>query len=140
MKLEFFDPEGAATGTPLCTGKPKETRRFMVSEPLTWRWLTPPTDWSSCAEDVGCTAMEVPQDLDANADLMKLIDAIRRAGGTAMVMAERAEDVKLANPRIAIVAEPDESTTLNGRRYSGDQHDVAIRLVSTGSFHRVSTL
>ncbi len=141
VKLEFLYPGGASTGKLLPTGKSVETLAvdgigtFVVSlvdasNPVVFLR----------AEDVGCTAMEAPQDLDADADLLKLIDAVRRAGGVAMGMAGHPDEVKLSNPRIAIVARPGPFTALDGRSYEADQYDVAIRLVSMGNFHRAITL
>lgn len=141
VKLEFFEPGGATTGKLLPTGRAVEELEvegfgtFSVSlidasNPVVFLR----------AEDVGCTAMEAPQDLDADTALMAKIDAIRRAGGVAMGMAARAQDVKLSNPRIAIVAAPDTFTALDGRSYTRADYDVAIRLVSMGNFHRAITL
>lgn len=141
VKLEFLDPGGATTGKLLPTGKAVETLNVEgvgrievslidASNPLVFLR----------AEDVGCTAMEAPGDLDADAALMEKIDMIRRAGGVAMGMAARPEDIKLSNPRIAIIARPDTFTALDGRSYGAGDYDIAIRLVSMGNFHRALTL
>lgn len=141
VKLEFLDPGGATTGKLMPTGKAVEQMAVDGIGTLTVSLIdaSNPVVFLR-AQDVGCTAMEAPQDLDANAGLMAKIDAIRRAGGVAMGMAARPEDIKLSNPRIAIVAKPGAFTGLDGRSYSAGQYDVAIRLVSMGNFHRAITL
>ncbi len=92
------------------------------------------------AEDAGCTATERPQDLDADRALMAKLDKIRRAGAVAMGMAETPEAAKLSNPKIAIVARPAPFTALDGRSYAPESHDINIRLISMGNFHKAITL
>ncbi len=141
VKLEFLDPGGATTGKLLPTGKAVEQLEVTGVGTFTVSLIDASNPLVFLrAEDIGCTAMEAPQDLDANPDLMAKIDAIRRAGGVAMGMAARTQDIKLSNPRIAIVAAPGSFQGLDGRSYTGAQYDVAIRLVSMGNFHRAITL
>lgn len=141
VKLEFLNPGGATTGKLMPTGL--AVQKLIVNGVGTFDVSL--IDASNPlvflrAEDVGCTAMEAPANLDANSELMAKIDAIRRAGGVAMGMAAVPEDILLSNPRIAIVAMPGRFTALDSRCYEANEYDIAIRLVSMGNFHRAITL
>ncbi len=141
VQLDFLDPGGASTGKLLPTDYAIENLevdgegRFEVSmidasNPMIFLK----------AEAVGCSAMEAPADLDANADLMMRLDRIRRTAAVAMGMASAPDAAKLSNPRIAIVAKPAEFSALDGRSYGSSDYDIAVRMVSMGNFHRAITL
>ncbi|WP_431270873.1 PrpF domain-containing protein [Dankookia sp. P2] len=53
------------------------------------------------ARDLGLTGAEGPDAIEARADLMALLDRIRRIGGVAMGLAATEGAVSLANPRVA---------------------------------------
>ncbi|SCZ55931.1 hypothetical protein SAMN04488118_102500 [Epibacterium ulvae] len=141
IRLDFLNPGGAVTGALLPTGHEVDNiitgsgERFEVSlidaaNPVVF----------VRARDIGCTGHEAPETLDNNAELMHRMDEIRRAGGVAMGMATCAEEIPLSNPKVAMVAHPREFTSLDGRCNSADSHDIAVRLISMGNFHKAITL
>ncbi|MDC0739522.1 PrpF domain-containing protein [Cognatishimia sp. SS12] len=141
VALEFLAPGGASTGMLLPTGQPRDHLdvagfgRFEVSlidasNPMVFLR----------AKDLGCDGSETPEALDRNTDVMAALDAIRRAGGVAMGMAETPDSVKLSNPRVALIAPPAPFQALDGRTYAAEDHDIAVRLVSMGNVHRAVTL
>lgn len=140
ITLDFLSPGGSKTGSLLPSGKalevlqtedgPVEVSLIDAANPVVY----------VRAADVGCTGAEAPQQLDADAALMARLDRIRRAGGVAMGMAATPEEVPLSNPKVAIVAPPSPFTSLDGRSYGADSHDLSVRLISMGNFHRAITL
>ena len=66
------------------------------------------------ASDLGLTGAESPDAIEARADLMALLDRIRRIAGVAMGLAATEDAVSLANPRVALVAGPTAARTLDG--------------------------
>ena len=58
-----------------------------------------------------------------------------------MLAANWAVPVKpVANPKVAMVAGPQPFDALDGTAFAADSHDINIRLVSMGNFHRAVTL
>lgn len=141
VKLDFMAPGGAATGRLLPTG---HVRDVLEVEGL-GRIEASMIDASNPviyvrASDLGRTAAELPQDLEGDAGLMTGMEAIRRAGAVAMGMAETPEAAALSNPKIALVGAARAFTALDGRDYAPNSHDVGIRIISMGNFHRAITL
>lgn len=92
------------------------------------------------AQDVGMTGTESPATLDADDALMNRLEKIRRAAAVAMNIAVTPADALLSTPKIAVVAAAQDFTSLDGRAHAGSRHDIAVRLVSMGNFHRAITL
>ena len=141
MTLDFLDPGGAATGKLLPTGRPVDTIATASGEFFEVSLIdaASPTVFVP-AGDVGCTSMENPSDLDANADLMSRMDEIRRAGAVAMGMAESTDKVALSSPKVAMIAPPSEFAALDGRQHDPADYDIAVRLISMGNFHKALTI
>ncbi len=140
VTLDFLSPGGSKTGSLMPTGAARE-------------WLETPDGRFEAslidaanpvvylrAVDVGCTGTELPQELDADSVLMQRLDRLRRAGGVAMGLAETTDEVPLSNPKVAIVGAAADFTALDGSAYAAASHDVSVRLVSMGNFHRAITL
>ncbi|GAA6210138.1 2-methylaconitate cis-trans isomerase PrpF [Cognatishimia sp. WU-CL00825] len=141
ITLDFLNPGGAATGSLLPSGNANSS----LSVPGVGTFAVSFVDAANPvvfvkATELGCTATERPQDLDADSTLMAKLDQIRRAGAVAMGMAATPEAAKLSNPKIAIVAPPARFTALDGRSYEPASHDINIRLISMGNFHKALTL
>ena len=141
IKLDFLDPAGSITGKLLPTGNavdrldidgigPVEVSMVDAANPVAF----------VRAEAFGLTATETPTELDANSDVMNRLDTVRRHAAVAMGMAETPQQTKLSNPKIAIVGPSAPFTALDGRTYDATTHDVCIRLISMGNFHRAVTL
>lgn len=140
VTLDFLSPGGSKTGSLLPSGAALERLEtedgsfdaslIDAANPVVY----------VRAEDVGCQGNEPPQELDSNAKLMAQLDRVRRAGGVAMKLAATPEEVPLSNPKVAIVAGPRAFTGLDGTAYAPETHDLSVRLVSMGNFHRAITL
>ena len=92
------------------------------------------------AAALGKTATELPQALDADADYMARMEAIRREAAVAMGMAETVTEASLSNPKVAIIGDPQAFTALDGCTHGADSHDLGVRLISMGNSHRAITL
>ncbi|MFC7473547.1 2-methylaconitate cis-trans isomerase PrpF family protein [Dankookia sp. GCM10030260] len=88
------------------------------------------------ARDLGLTGVEAPEAIEARADLMALLDRIRRIAGVAMGLAATEEAVGLANPRVALLAVPTAARILDGTVLDPAGHDVTIRMLSMERPHR----
>ena len=140
IALEFLDPGGSTGGRVLPTGRATDTlvledgRRVTVSlvdaaAPMVF----------VLAEEVGAGATELPQDLDANPTLQRLLEEIRARAAVQLGMAESVaqarEKVKVI-PKIAMVAAPTAYRTTRDASIVADQVDLVSRLISMGKAHR----
>lgn len=141
VQLDFLDPGGAATNALLPTGK-AQTRIAVdgVGDVIVSFVDAANPVAFVLASNLGTTCTEAPAELDADTTLMNKLDVIRRAAGVAAGMATSAQDIPLSNPKVAMVAPPAPFTALDGRAYTADQADIAVRLVSMGNMHRAITL
>ena len=140
IRVDILDPGGSVTGRLLPTDQVTEelvvgNRVFRVSlvdaaKPAVFL----------DARDLGLTAMESPDAIEADPARMALLDAIRRAAGVAMGLAATPEAVPLANPGVAVVAAPAPYKALDGREWAADTHDLAIRMISMERAHRAVPL
>ena len=85
------------------------------------------------------TGAETPDQLEAIDGLEPLLERIRRAGAVAMGMAETAEAVGPANPKIAVVSPAQDAVGLSGETLPAQGHDITVRMVSMGRIHRAVT-
>lgn len=143
VKLEFRDPGGATTGRLLPTGNVVDTLdvrgygKFTVS-------LVDAAN-ATCfldAADLGLTGTESPEELDANADLLRKLAAIRVAASVAMGIGRNAQEAaeKRTVPFVGFVAGPRDATTLAGERIAASQVDLTARMISNGQPHRALPL
>ncbi|MET1411757.1 PrpF domain-containing protein [Roseibium sp. HPY-6] len=139
--LEFLTPGGAATGKLLPTGHAVDelTVEGVGTIPASLIDAANPVVYVR-ASDFGKTATELPGDLDADNALMRQIEAVRSAGAVAMGMAASPDAVKRSNPKVAILGSPHAFTSLDGETHQAETHDLNVRLVSMGNFHRAITL
>lgn len=139
--LEFLTPGGAATGKLLPTGNAVDglTVPGLGTIKASLVDAANPVVYVR-ASDLGKTATEPPGDLDGDKDLMTLIEAVRRAGAVAMGMADTPESVKRSNPKVAMLGPAAQFMSLDGASHETATHDLNVRLVSMGNFHRAITL
>ena len=83
------------------------------------------------AADVGLSGTELPGELDANRPAMALLERLRQAGAAAMGFQTCPEVV----PKIAVIAPPQDSTTLDGADLDADSVDIMVRMISMGKAH-----
>ncbi|NQW11245.1 MAG: PrpF family protein [Alphaproteobacteria bacterium] len=141
ITLDYLDPGGAATSALLPSGSPRDRLEVdgVGSIEVSLVDATNPVVFVM-ARDVGCTATEPPEHLEADPTVMARLDAIRRAGGVAMGMAKGPAAVGLANPKGAMLGPAADSTAIDGRVYPADTHDLSMRIVSMERVHRAVTL
>ncbi|RPI47675.1 MAG: PrpF family protein [Betaproteobacteria bacterium] len=143
VRLDFLDPGGAITGMLLPTGK--------VCEPLAVPGVgtveVSMIDASNpcvfvAARDLGLSGTEMPADIEADAELMRKLAAIRLAASLAMGVATSEEEAqrKTAVPFIGFVAPPAEARTLAGTRIDPAHADFVARVISNGQPHRALPL
>jgi 2-methylaconitate isomerase len=129
--LDFVDPGGAATGTLLPTGKPREVIEGIEASCVD---ATNPVVFVR-ALDIGLTGTETPTALDADPEATARLEAIRVAAAERMGIPKSA-----AIPKVAVVAPPAAFTALDGTRYGVGQVDLVARIMSMGNCHRAFAL
>src|SRR4051794_19999213 len=137
IRLDFLSPGGSQCESLLPTGNPAD----MLDVPGFGALRASLVDAANpavfvAAEDLGLTGAESPDAIEARADLMALLDRIRRVGGVAMGLAATEDAVSLANPRVALVAGPSAARMLDGTVLDPAGHDVTIRMLSMERPHR----
>ncbi len=88
------------------------------------------------AEVLGLEASESPEDIEAKTDVMAALEVIRREAAVRAGLSKTAESAPLSAPRVAIVASPSRFKSLDGREYSSQDFDLAVRMASLGKIHR----
>jgi hypothetical protein len=131
IALDFVDPGGAGTGRLLPTGR---ARDVVAGVEVSCVDATNPVVFVR-ARDLGLTATETPQAIDADLDLGGRLEKLRVEAGARMGLAESA-----AVPKIALVAGPAGCTALDGARYAAGDLDVLGRAISMGNCHRAFPL
>jgi 2-methylaconitate cis-trans-isomerase PrpF len=139
VRLDFVSPGGAATSKLLPTGNVRDT----LDVPGVGKIEVSMVDAANpCvfvrARDVGLSGAEQPPDVEANAEVMRKFSAIRGAASVAMgITRDIAEAAtRLTNPAIGYVAPPQDWTLSSGERRSGNDIDIAGRMIARGQAHR----
>jgi 2-methylaconitate cis-trans-isomerase PrpF len=140
IALEFLDPGGSLGGRVLPTGHATDTMILEDGRRITASIVDAAAPMVFVpAEELGASATELPQDLDANHALQHLLEEIRaRAAvqlGMAGSIAQAREKVK-AIPKIAMVAPPTSYRTTRDASIGPEQVDLASRMISMGKTHR----
>jgi 2-methylaconitate cis-trans-isomerase PrpF len=138
VRLDFVEPGGAATGRLLPSGRTidrLEVPGFGAIEASLVDAANPAVFVR--AKDIGLTGKELPDQLEANARILKLLDDIRVQGSVRMGIASDVEAArKTAIPFVAFVSPPADAPTLTGETILGADIDLAVRVVSSGQPHR----
>jgi 2-methylaconitate cis-trans-isomerase PrpF len=92
------------------------------------------------ARDLGLTATESPDAIEADPARMALFDALRRKAGVMMGLAATPDAIGLALPKIAVVAPPAPYRALDGASFGAESHDIAVRMISMERAHRAVPL
>ncbi|MBT6608805.1 MAG: PrpF family protein [Rhodospirillaceae bacterium] len=141
LQLDYLNPGGAGTGKLLPSAHVLEDMEVDDHGTYTVSLVDAATPMVYvAAEALDMTATERPEAIDADKALKTRLEAIRRAGAIRMGLANRAEDVGFASPRIAVVAAPIEFTALNDEIIAPDTQDLTVRVISSGDAHRASPL
>lgn len=143
VKLEFRDPGGATTGKLLPTGNVVDTldvpgvgniKVSMVDAANATVWVH--------AADLGLTGIELPEPLEANAAVMRKLEAIRAAASVAMGITANADDAakKKSVPFIGFVSAARDARMLSGETITAGDVDLTGRVISNGQPHRALPL
>ena len=143
VRLDFLEPGGAGTGLLLPTGSAVDTldadgvREIEVSMVD----AANPCVFVS-ADALGASGIEMPEDLEANGELLQRLEAIRIAASLRMGIAKTAEAAARipSIPKVAMVAPARQARTLAGERLAAEDADVTVRMISIGQPHRAVPL
>jgi 2-methylaconitate cis-trans-isomerase PrpF len=139
VRLDFVQPGGAATGKLLPSGKTMD--RLDVpgfgSIDVSLVDAANPAVFVR-ARDIGLAGTELPDQLEANPKILRLLDDIRVHGSVRMGIAPDIETARTINgiPFMAIVSPPSDARTLAGDTIQADSVDLTVRVVSSGQPHR----
>jgi len=143
VRLDFLSPGGATTGSLLPTGC--VTDRLDV--PGLGRIEASLVDAANAcvfvrASDLGLTGTELPEQLDADRDLLARLRRIRLAASVAMGIASNEEAAAAIHgvPIIGFVAPARDAPTLSGEPIAAGQVDLTVRFLSNGQPHRALPL
>jgi 2-methylaconitate cis-trans-isomerase PrpF len=143
VKLEFRDPGGATTGKLLPTGNVVDT----LDVPGFGKFRVSMVDAANAcvfarATDLGIKGTELPDEIDANPDLLKKLAAIRIAASVAMGVTKTPEDAaqRATVPFVGFVSPPQDAKSLTGETVRGAEVDLTGRMMSNGQPHRALPL
>src|SRR3990172_6518345 len=138
IKLEFREPGGATTGKLLPTGKVVDT----LDVPGYGKFRVSMVDAANAcvfarAADLGIKGTEMPDEIDANPELLKKLGAIRIAASVAMGITRTPEEAakRASVPFVGFVSPPQDAKTLTGETIKGAQVDLTGRMMSNGQPH-----
>jgi 2-methylaconitate cis-trans-isomerase PrpF len=140
IQLEFHDPGGSVTSGVLPSGRVRDrlTVQDVGEVDVSLVDATNPVVFLEAAA-VGLTGAESIEALEANPALLQRLDRIRRAGGVTMGLGATPQEVGLANPKIAVIAPAQPFTALDSTQITATEHDLCVRMISMGKWHRAVT-
>ena len=140
IALEFLDPGGSRGGRVLPTEHATDTVTLDDGRRITASIVDAAIPMVFVlAEELGVSATELPQDLDAHHALQHLLEEIRARAAVQLGMAEsvaQAREQVKAIPKIAMVAPPTAYRTTSDAAIGADQVDLVSRMISMGKTHR----
>jgi len=143
VRLEFLHPGGATTGKLLPTGRPRQA----LDVPGLGAIEVSMVDAANAcvfvrARDVGLAGTELPEALEADAEAMRRLGAVRIAASLAMGIARDAEEAahKVSNPAIGFVSAPQDARLSNGATIRAADMDLTARMLARGQAHRALPL
>ncbi len=143
VKLEFREPGGATTGKLLPTGRVADT----LDVPGYGKFRVSMVDAANAcvfarAADLGIKGTELPDEIDANGELLRKLAAIRIAASVAMGIARTPEEAakRATVPFVGFVSGPQDAKTLTGERVEAAGVDLTARMMSNGQPHRALPL
>ncbi len=144
LKVKFLNPAGAKTGKLLPTGNVMD----VLDIPGLGKIAASILDVSNPmvlvrAEDVHALGTELPEEVNANTELMDVLEKIR---GTAACMMGFAKDLKDATdnspavPKVGFVTTPKSYTEIGGTEVHAEDMDVCARVISVFKCHKACPL
>lgn len=143
VRLEFREPGGATTGKLLPTGNVAD----ILDVPGCGKYRVSMVDAANAcvfarAADLGVKGTELPDEIDANPDLLRKLAAIRIAASVAMGVTRTAgkAEKRAMVPFVGFVSPPQDAKTLTGETLKGTEVDLTGRMMSNGQPHRALPL
>jgi 2-methylaconitate cis-trans-isomerase PrpF len=143
IRLDFLDPGGATTGKLLPSGKGIDR----LDVPGFGALDASLVDAANAtvfvrARDIGLTGSELPGELEARPEILRLLNEIRIQGSVRMGIAPDVEAARTISivPFVAFVSPPADGATLSGDIVKASAIDLAVRVVSNGQPHRALPL
>ena len=143
VKLEFREPGGATTGKLLPTGNVADD----LDVPGLGRIRVSMVDAANAcvfarATDLGIKGTELPDEIEANPELLKKLSAIRIAASVRMGIAQSPEEAakRATVPFVGFISGPQDARTLTGETIRGADVDLTARMMSSGQPHRALPL
>jgi 2-methylaconitate cis-trans-isomerase PrpF len=139
VRLDFLDPGGAITGRLLPTGSAVdvldvpglgEVEASVIDAAMAGVFVD--------ASALGLEGTELPEQMDATAEVMDKLEALRREAGYRAGIADSPEAMARQPSALSpgIVSGPRDAPTLSGERIPADGGDLVVRIVSNGNTHR----
>lgn len=143
IELRFVDPGGASTGKLLPTGAVTDELEVKGFGPLTVSMV----DAANAAvfvraRDIGLKGTELPDELEADKQVLTLLENIRRAASVAMGISknlEEAAEIRIV-PFVCIISSAQDNPTLQGELIPAKDLDLTARVISNGQPHRALPL
>ncbi len=88
------------------------------------------------ATDIGLTGIELPQDTEANPEILEIMEDIRTTAAVMMGLATNKEAVGPAVPKVAFVAAPQDYVTINGSKVTASNIDLVARTKALAVMHK----
>ena len=143
IRLDFLDPGGASTGKLFPSGRLIDR----LEVPGLGALEASLVDAANAtvfvrARDIGLTGTELPDQLEARPDILRLMNEIRLHGSVRMGIAPDVEAARKITtvPFFAFVSAPADARTLAGESMEASAMDLAARVVSSGQPHRALPL
>ena len=143
VRLEFREPGGATTGKLLPTGRVAD----VLDVPGHGKFNVSMVDAANAccfvrADELGIAGTEMPETLDASAELLERLGAIRIAASVAMGIAATPEEARAKRvvPFVGFVSGPQDAVTLTGEKIAAADVDLTGRMISNGQPHRALPL
>jgi 2-methylaconitate cis-trans-isomerase PrpF len=142
--LDFLEPGGAITGKLFPTGQVREMLHVPGIGHIEVSIVDAANPLVFCrAEDFGLSGRELPEQIDANQELLLRIAATRAAAGVAIGLADSIEEATHSVPsvpKIAFVTRPRSYLQLDGELREAEDCDLVARIMSMGHLHRAYAL
>ena len=140
IKLEFLDPGGSLGGDVLPTGRVREEMALADGRRLDVSIVDAANPMVFVrAADLGATATEGPEAIDADAGLHATLEEVRDLAAVRLGLAPDpvvAHEHAKSIPKVVMVARPTTYVTTRGATVAVDAVDVVARMLSVGNAHR----
>ena len=140
LRLDFLDPGGAITGKILPTGNTVDE----LETPKLGKIEVSIVDASALcvfveANTVGLDGDELPSELEANSEVLQLLQEVRGSAAVRLGLIgsfEEAMERPTNRPSVGFISRAKSAMILSGERLAKSDGDVTVRMISMGDPHR----